>query len=375
VPPEDPGRFNLLVTQAGATVAEASNVGDGGSTGRQRLPFGAYEVGEQAAGATNLADYATSITCVNEDTGQTVLTHEGAGPAPVTLDAPDVVCVIQNVHTPRVATLTVVKHLVPSDDPGLFDLVIGGTAWAEAVGDRGTTGPLEFGLGRHKVGERAAAGTDLADYSIRTTCRNHGRVVARARRPSVSVRLKRTTDDVVCTITNRRESLPPGNGGGSTLPPGGGGTGTIPPDPCHEVDSGIPECGDPTTNPNLVVTKRMPARARVGQRVRFTITVRNVGRGSAEGVRLHETPARGNRLLRVSRRGAIRSDGTAVWSLGRLAPGARRTVRATVRVTRTGLLTDTAVAAPGNADPAFDVAAVRARHRARPPSPPPVVTG
>jgi uncharacterized repeat protein (TIGR01451 family) len=120
-------------------------------------------------------------------------------------------------------------------------------------------------------------------------------------------------------------------------------------------------CGDLAAAPNLVITKRMPTRARVGDRVRVTIAVRNVGFSTARAVRVYETPARGARLAGVARRGSIRRDGTAAWALGNLARGAARTVRATVVITRTGLHTDTAVAAAQNAEPAFDVAPRRAR--------------
>jgi uncharacterized repeat protein (TIGR01451 family) len=101
--------------------------------------------------------------------------------------------------------------------------------------------------------------------------------------------------------------------------------------PCADlshVDSGHPECGD-VAAPHLMVAKDIPARAQVGDRVPITITVRNVGRPTATEVRLHETPPAGGRIVGVSDGGAIQSDGTAVWSLGNLAPGATRTVRAT----------------------------------------------
>jgi hypothetical protein len=275
----------------------------------------------------------------------------------------------------KVAHLTVVKRLRPSDDPGRFDLFVerlrrppvAGSPRQTGVGDGGNTQRLALPLGRYRVWEDAAEGTLLADYSISTRCVNEATRqqvasgVGTASDP-VSVRLRRETDDIVCTITNRRPGPPPEDGDGD------GDGGATPPPPCLDIDDDIPVCGDLAAAPNLVVRKRMPARARVGDRVPITITVRNVGPRTARAVRLHETPARGARIARVAQGGSIRSDGTAVWSLRNLARGARRTVRATVLVTRTGLHTDTAVAAARNADPAFDAAALRARAARRPPA-------
>ncbi|HEY4281278.1 MAG TPA: hypothetical protein VGM91_23910 [Conexibacter sp.] len=154
--------------------------------------------------------------------------------------------------------------------------------------------------------------------------------------------------------------------------------GITPPSQCLAPDLDIPECEDAAATPSLVVTKRMHARARVGDRVPITITVENLGQ-TTRAVSLHETSSRGGRIVRVSHRGSIRSDGTAVWRLGILAPAAKRTVRATMLVRRAGLQVDTAVAEAGNAAPAFDVAVVRARAAPhRPPAhrpPPPAVTG
>jgi uncharacterized repeat protein (TIGR01451 family) len=126
--------------------------------------------------------------------------------------------------------------------------------------------------------------------------------------------------------------------------------------------------------PRLFVIKEMPAHARVGDRVPITLTVTNIGHSTAHDVGLHETPPPGGRIVAVGNHGSIQSDGTVVWNLGNLAPGARRTIHATMLITGAGMQTDTAVASARNADPAFDVANVRAR-AAAPAPPPPAVTG
>jgi hypothetical protein len=102
--------------------------------------------------------------------------------------------------------------------------------------------------------------------------------------------------------------------------------------------------------------------------------VKNVGNATAHEVRVHETPPHGGRIVAAANHGSIQPNGTVIWQLGSLAPGETRTVHATMLVTGRGLPTDRAVAASGNADPAFDAAAARAR-AAPPAPPPPAVTG
>jgi hypothetical protein len=370
VPDDSTGHFNLVITHAGTQVARADDVTDGGSTGRTFLPFGTYVVSEEAAAGTNLADYTSTITCIDEATGATIV--HGPGPSlSVTLDRADLQCTITNARKPpsTLPRLRVNLRVRPSDDPGLFDLLIGDEPFAEGVGDHGTTGSLVFQLGGHKVGLRAVAGTNLADYTISTTCvdeTTHHVVASGTGSTPVGVDLKSAADNVVCTITLTRKR-----------PAGGGGT--VPPPPCDDIDQGVPECGSVATAPQLLVTKRMRAHARVGDRLPTTITVHNAGRGTADQVRLHETPSHGGRIVVVAEHGSIgHRHRNAVWNLGNLAPGATRTVHATVLVTRAGLLVNAVFAVPANANPSVAQAAVRVRavrrHR-RPPPPPPRVTG
>lgn len=267
------------------------------------------------------------------------------------------------------AHLTVVKHLVPHRDPGRFDLLVGGIARIERVGHNGSTGRLLLGFGTHTVSERVTAAQadviTLSQYSITTHCVNqagHSVGSSTGGRP-VSVRLEHETDDVTCTITNRRTApVPPG-----VVSPG---PPIIPPPECDPSD---PDCANAAdARPRLMVTKRMPARAHVGERVPIKITVRNIGEQTAHSVRVHETRrGAGGRIVHVAGAHATRRrDGSITWSIGNLAPGASRTVRATMLVTRRGLVRDTAVADAANAQDAFDPAALRAIR-----VPPPVVTG
>lgn len=118
-------------------------------------------------------------------------------------------CVVVNAQT--VGHLTVIKRLDPSDDPGLFDLLVNGHPERVDVGNGGTTGRLPFPLGTYEVGERVSSkseadGIALADYSVATTCVNEhtGHTISGVGTESdpISVRLDDASEDWVCTITN-----------------------------------------------------------------------------------------------------------------------------------------------------------------------------
>lgn len=361
IPAGDHGRFDLLVDGD----VHAHDVGDGGRAGPLRLPFGTYHVTEQGAGGTSLGDYQISTTCIDQGTGQTVADNAHGPAVTVSLSHSSnyIACTISN-RRPGVETarLKVVKHLIPHDDAGLFDLLVGGTAFAVAVGHNGTTGPLEFELGTHTITEHAVGGTRLSDFSISTICVDHGHTVAsNAHGPSVAVDLNNESDDVVCTITNRRGVAPGTGGGGGVVP------------------------APPAPTPLLSLTKTVPAHAQVNELVPITIVVHNHGHGSAHRVTVVDTPPDGLRIVKVEDHGTIPHDGRAFWHLGTVAPGETRTVHATARVDDPGVHVNDAVAIPGNGDPAVSVAAVTAvpapGHGGRPggpggPTPPPPrVTG
>jgi len=59
VPASDAGRFNLLVDGQ----AQATDVGDGGTTGAVTVLPGTHSVGEAAGTATDLANYTSSLSC------------------------------------------------------------------------------------------------------------------------------------------------------------------------------------------------------------------------------------------------------------------------------------------------------------------------
>jgi hypothetical protein len=186
-PPNDPGLFNLQID--GVTAGTGANVGDSGTTGAVQVTAGPHTVGETAGTATSLANYTSVI-------GGDCLPNGSVTVA----DGDDKTCTITNSRKP---TLTVIKTLVPSIDPGKFNLQIdGSTAGTGAnVGNTGTTGAVGVAPGVHIVGETAGTGTSLATYAsaIGGDCAANGSVTLNA------------GDNKVCTITNtlRPPVVPP----------------------------------------------------------------------------------------------------------------------------------------------------------------------
>ena len=120
----------------------------------------------------------------------------------------------------------------------------------------------------------------------------------------------------------------------------------------------------------------MPRVARIGQRVRFRLTVTNVGSVTARRVHMVDIPPGAANLaaLRSSTRARVSNRG-AIWKLGRLAPGARRTIRGSVLITggTPGLKTNLVAAGAVNAKLAGDRANTRLRAAQRGQAP--AVTG
>jgi uncharacterized repeat protein (TIGR01451 family) len=158
-----------------------------------------------------------------------------------------------------------------------------------------------------------------------------------------------------CQVYNQRIGQPPEPPPVPVGPPP-----TTP--PCGTYESASPEC--PATGvlgatvaaaprTQLRLTKQLPARAVVGSRVPVTITITNIGGATAVNVAIRDTPPAAGRFVRTGGPGITqRSDSGLVWHLGDLAPGATRTVHATMIVRRTlanGSLRNTAVGGARNA--------------------------
>ncbi len=104
-----------------------------------------------------------------------------------------------------ITTLTVNKVLFPSNDPGLFNLLINGTAHATNVGNGGTTGAVTISAGTNSVSETAGTNTSLSSYTSTVSCVDpQGNVVASGSGTSLSVNVI-SGINVTCTFTNTRK--------------------------------------------------------------------------------------------------------------------------------------------------------------------------
>jgi uncharacterized repeat protein (TIGR01451 family) len=135
---------------------------------------------------------------------------------------------------------------------------------------------------------------------------------------------------VVCTYSDLRTDpptpVPPTPVPPTPVPtPGPPGT----PTPAPPAPAGA--AGLPSTL--LRVVKTAPRVARVGQRIRFALTVTNVGTVDATNVQVADIPPAALTLSGLAATSGMRRvRGDAVWRLGTLAPGGTRTVRGSVLI-------------------------------------------
>lgn len=106
-------------------------------------------------------------------------------------------------HTSAFGTVTVIKDLVPADDPGLFDLWIGDEVVRADASD-GDGGSRELAPGNYAVFELAGTATDTADYDAEILCDN-----GLSGSPALAIVSIDANDEVTCTITNTRSTEPP----------------------------------------------------------------------------------------------------------------------------------------------------------------------
>jgi uncharacterized repeat protein (TIGR01451 family) len=134
---------------------------------------------------------------------------------------------------------------------------------------------------------------------------------------------------VVCTYSDLRLDPPtptPPPLPGPEPPPGPTPTPTPTPGPAPAEVAGLPVAA-------LRVLKTAPRLARVGERIRFALTVTNIGTNAAMNVQVADVPPAALTLTGLSATAGMRRvRGNAVWRLGTLAPGASRTVRGSVLI-------------------------------------------
>jgi uncharacterized repeat protein (TIGR01451 family) len=248
----------------------------------------------------------------------------------------------------RVGTIEIEKRATPQD-PQAFSFV-GSFGPFALIDDEKATAPSKIfsGLtpGTYTVSELVPANWELTGI----TC-----VPASAGAVSgaqVTITLA-PESSVVCTYADLRTEPPT-----PTPTP----TPSPEPTPTPEPTPSPPEASTQPPPTQLQVVKTMRRVARVGDRVRFALAVRNVGTVAATSVQVADVPPASVRLAALRTSGDVRLvRGNAVWRLGTLAPGASRTVRGSVEVASgaPGLKRNLAVAAAVNASVVIDPADVR----------------
>jgi hypothetical protein len=185
VPSTDPGKFNL--TAAGTTAADQS---DGGSAQNTGVGVGALVTVSEAAGTnTNLGYYTSSLSC-------TGVTATGTTSATFTMPDSDVSCTVINTRKTHKVTLT--KTLVPSTDPGRFNLTVAGTT-ATDQGNGGSVSSPSVAVGTSvTLSEAAGTDTNISFYTSSLSCLG---VTPTGTSPAT---FTMPDNDVACTLTNTR---------------------------------------------------------------------------------------------------------------------------------------------------------------------------
>ena len=151
-PDDDPGLFDLQIDGSTA-FADAS---DGDTTGAVTVDTGTHSVGEIAGTGTNLGDYASDISCVDEDgQGAEVASTIGTGPLDVEVgDGDHIVCTITNVFVAVAGQpIITVQKTNDADDDGTF-----------RNQERGTEGdPVEFKVVIRNVSAVPVVITEITD--------------------------------------------------------------------------------------------------------------------------------------------------------------------------------------------------------------------
>jgi hypothetical protein len=202
-------KVNLLATSPGGTPGDAgsaTDIGNGGSTGRHLVPPGTYTLAETPGTGTSLADYSSALACVLRGTTTPVPTTNAA----VTVNPnDDVVCTFTN--TRQTGYLELTKKFVNAPTSAKVNLLAtspGGTPGdvgsATDVGNGGSTGRHLVPTGTYTLAETAGTGTSLSGYSSALACVLRGTTTpVRTTNAAVTVN---PNDDVVCTFTNTRQA-------------------------------------------------------------------------------------------------------------------------------------------------------------------------
>jgi uncharacterized repeat protein (TIGR01451 family) len=267
-------------------------------------------------------------------------------------------CTVRNRIRP--GTIEIEKSANPQGSQAFpFTGSLGPFTLVDQRANQRTTGRIFTGLAPGQYTVREIVPEDWELTSI--VCSSPAVVIAA---PQVTINLP-PGGAVVCTYYDTRIDPP--------VPP-------EPPDPPPDPLTPPGVLPEPPVEPaslpstQIRVLKTAPAVARVGQRMAFELTVTNVGPVAAQNVLLGDVPPAALRLAGLQSTGASKPKivrGNAVWRLGTLAPGARRTVRGSVvlRSGTPGLKRNLALATAVNANLARDTTDTRvlAQRRIIPP--------
>lgn len=187
---------NSTTTGSGATVT----AGSGTSSYTAVALGGIYNLNEVMAGGSGspLTQYLSAISCTNNGSAVPGLTSLGQNFTPAAGD--NYACTITN--TPQPATITIVKSLLPTSDPGTFNLLAGATTVASGVGNGGTgsaTVPANIAV---TISETGAGGTSLGDYTSAYSCT--GGITGSGASVTITPAAGQA---ITCTFTNTRNGV------------------------------------------------------------------------------------------------------------------------------------------------------------------------
>src|SRR5207253_520476 len=121
-------------------------------------------VSEVAGSVGDVNDYASSISCAPGGAAAS-----GRGPLNVAVsDGADITCTVTN--TRKTGTIRVVKDLIPSADPGRFDLRVDGNVVRADAGDGDGSGAAPVDAVTLTVSEVAGSVGDVNDYASSIAC-------------------------------------------------------------------------------------------------------------------------------------------------------------------------------------------------------------
>jgi len=103
-------------------------------------------------------------------------------------------------------TITVLKKVLPANDPGRFNLLINGNTVAANIGDGGSSGGILVNSGQYNVSETAVPGTSLTNYDTIIQCVNQVNqpIASSSGSSSIAVQVV-MNQQITCTITNVRK--------------------------------------------------------------------------------------------------------------------------------------------------------------------------